>query len=92
MNNNCRLYDLIDGWDSYVADIENNLKGDKETWEDYLENPAPYLYDVLLDFGNFGIPYTDPNCAQRVHDIAIKALAQAGYNVSGIRPFTENKT
>ena len=66
------VYDLIPDWGSYVADVEANLEMDPETWEDYLENPRPYLEDLLSDFGTFpdGVDI----------DTAIKtALDKAGY-------------
>jgi hypothetical protein len=50
------VHDLIPEFDSYVHDMEQNLKMDGEDstdWQDYLANPVPYVTDLLLDFGDW---------------------------------------
>jgi hypothetical protein len=37
----------------YLDDLENNLKLDAYEWEKYRDNPAPYVGDMLLDFGKW---------------------------------------
>lgn len=47
------VYDILPQFDSYIADVENNLSMDPVEWRSYLQDPAPYLIDMILDFGEF---------------------------------------
>ena len=44
------VYDLLPEFDSYVADMEENLSMDPETFADYQDEPRPFLCDLLYDF------------------------------------------
>lgn len=68
------VYEVLPGFDSYVADMEVNLKMDPETWAQYRENPVPFVTDLLLDFGEFD-PKIDGDHAQDVVDEVVTTWA-----------------
>lgn len=45
------VYDILPYFDSYIADMENNLQGDPDTWALYETNRVPFIIDLLGDFG-----------------------------------------
>lgn len=47
------VYDLLEYYDSYVADLEWSLQHDKLSWRRYQRDPEPFLVDMLSDFGTF---------------------------------------
>jgi len=47
------LYARCPDFDSMVADVEYNLKHFPKDWRKYSSNPAPFLCDILGDFGDF---------------------------------------
>lgn len=47
------VYDVLPEFDSYLADVEQNLEMDEESWKAYQADPYPVAVDVLSDFGEF---------------------------------------
>lgn len=74
--------DLVSGFDSYIGDMENNIRMDPDEWEKYQKREFPYLRDMLGDFGNFPPKPSDMSWDdyQKLTDkIANAALHNVGY-------------
>lgn len=46
------VYDLLPEIDSYMHQVEENLRQDGRSWNQYQRNPVPFVIDVINDFGS----------------------------------------
>lgn len=45
-------YKLVKHFGCYVGDMESCIEMDAESWQDYIDDPRPYLRDLLGDFSD----------------------------------------
>jgi len=61
------LHEICQYWDSYIAEVENNLENspDPDAWKKYLKDPTPTMLDILMDFGTSDLddPEDEFKCA-----------------------------
>lgn len=47
------VHDILPDFDSYIADVEWNLKHDLRSWRMYQKDATPFIIDLLCDFGEW---------------------------------------